>query len=945
MVIVPTAESGRQLRFALAQRHGAKGLLSPRIVQPSHLIQPASLPYPMATKAETYTSLLHFLTTPSPQALHERWPHIFYTTSIETAGFIGLTKQLYDLWEELASKGLTFHDLATTPENRAFFALHAPEEALRWEELADLEAAFNTFIHTQGRCTKSEAYAIAKTAPLPLDKTIDTLLLPALVDPLPLLIPILEAYQKQTPHLNILLLLHANEADRHMFDDWGRPTVEAWTDQTTLNALHLETYLPTEAITLYPQDEDLAEAVACHCLSAAPNLPQLSILDERLFHPIKLAIERHTEEFTLHNPSLYPLAQSALGRLTLNLLSLLQAPTCYPWEAFAAFLHCEDVLTFLTTHAGLCRNDLLAELTTYQNTLLPQAIDATFAQSDTYPALTQALATLRPLLTPEGSLIQTMRAFFRTLFQGRVLRPAAEDKECCNAIHALTDLFNAFDTPFTASLSSNDFQLLFSTLLKQTSYPLETNDSNARRTVGWLELPWVDTPTLHLAGFNETVVPDTLVGHPFLPDTLRAHLGLAHNDQRLARDTFLFSELLRARTSGDVKLAISLATPKGDPLKPSRLLFLCDNATFVQRVQKLFDEVSTVRPMSHLQLPEAWRFNLTLPRDTRPVATISASALDDYLQCPFTYYLRRVLKMQPKGSIKEFDAATFGNVVHAILCQFATSEAKKSEDPKVIFATLEALLQKEETRLALQHTKVLDLFISNIRQLLFHFAEAQAEIRRQGWEICHVEYQLKLPDQTPLFDDLPFGARGTIDRIDYHPVKDIYRIIDYKTWEKEATTKVKELLFVTHKATLNAMADQGYPLLTLHDDKQGNPSFCTMRSIQLNFYKHILEKANPERYLLPGSTKSRIQELAYFTLNTQKATLALQPQCVSCHEAIVAFMHHALSRLLNNHFWPPMPPFGAHAQWAYDYAHLFLNSPQEDLPNPDCNPLLSEAQR
>lgn len=938
LIVLPTAGSGRQLRQALAHHFGARGLLSPKIVQPAHLIQTQALPYPIATATEHFAALIQFFRSYTNEDLHTRWPHLFYTTSIETISILGFAKQLNELWETLASNGLTFRAIAESPKTQAFFKTTLTEEILRWKELADLEVAFLDFLHIHKRCSKSEAFVLAQTQPLPLDAKIDTILLPALVDPLPILYPILETYQQQYPNLKIVVVLHATPEEREAFDIWGRPTLEAWTDTTRIATLRLQDYLSSNALSLYAQDEDLAEAVAqAFQTSTSSTLPRLSILNEKLFHPIKLALKRSLPTVEIHNPSLYPLAQSPLGRLTQNLLSILRASPCFPWNEFMAFIRSEDVLTFLKTHHNIARESLLVDLNNYQNAYLPQTIQHTFNETK-FPYLSAAMKALVSTIEPTKAqtIVKQIRDIFRKFFEGRLILQDESTKEFCNAIASLTNLLKEFDTPLVQQLTEEDQEQLFLMLLKSSTYPLEAETSTAQNTVGWLELAWIQEKEIYLTGFNEGCIPDAIVGHAFLPDSLRAHLGLTHNEQRLARDTFLFAELLRSRPRDALRISVSLATAQGDMLKPSRLLFLCDDATLVKRVQALFGEVSSLRPMVQRQLPKGWQLDLRPPTTPLP-KTINATQLDAYLQCPFTYYLKYRLKMESKNTIQEFQASTFGTKIHNILYRFAQSKNKNASTQEAIFEALQGYLDEEAEDLRHHATCNADLFISSMVAVLKNFAKKQAEIRNEGWEIMAVEIPLRLPNNMPLFEDLPFSPSGIVDRIDYHPQQKIYRIIDYKTWENKK--RKDDLLFVRQAARLEYMKACGYPVFEFTEGKRNTTKDAVMLSTQLSFYKMILELRYPDIYTAHSSSstfthqpRGEIKELAYFILNRTEATLDTTcSDCVRQHETMVAYMKHAMHRLAKGIFWPPAPPNKGRAAWSYDFAHLFLSSPEEDL--------------
>ena len=105
---------------------------------------------------------------------------------------------------------------------------------------------------------------------------------------------------------------------------------------------------------------------------------------------------------------------------------------------------------------------------------------------------------------------------------------------------------------------------------------------------GWLELAWEDAPHLIVAGANEGVLPETIHGDRFLPESIRSPLGLRSNEDRFARDAWLLELLIRSRgDDGQVDFFVGRQRHNGDPLKPSRLLFRCPDSQLAERVEHL----------------------------------------------------------------------------------------------------------------------------------------------------------------------------------------------------------------------------------------------------------------------------------------------------------------------------------------------------------------------
>ena len=262
MVVVPTAQSGRNLRLALAKRaseNGWGGILPPRVVQPFRLVVPADRSLSEANEAEVAALFMHFLSEKRSVAL-ATWPHLFQrregTMDLQAvvdpdAGF-ALLDQMTDIWRVLAGKGLLMQDV---PQNEA--AARVLEAALgddkaRWDELASFEKEFFAFLEAHGLRLPVASVALARKSAAPLDPEIREIVLPALADPVLVLHDVLAQY---AGHVRLTTLLHCAESDRGRFDEWGSPKVECWTGA----ARPVVSGLVDDDIASLPDDKTLAK--------------------------------------------------------------------------------------------------------------------------------------------------------------------------------------------------------------------------------------------------------------------------------------------------------------------------------------------------------------------------------------------------------------------------------------------------------------------------------------------------------------------------------------------------------------------------------------------------------------------------------------------------------------------------------------------------------------
>ncbi len=156
----------------------------------------------------------------------------------------------------------------------------------------------------------------------------------------------------------------------------------------------------------------------------------------------------------------------------------------------------------------------------------------------------------------------------------------------------------------------------------------------------------------------------------------------------------------------------------------------------------------------------------------------SASALEELARCPYRYFLRRVVRLDPPEEPEEalaLSPAELGEIAHDILRRLGRDAAAGKG-----WGDVEAAARSEVDRFARENpTGLPGLFRIRCRGVERDVARlAEWERRRQaerpGWRVDRVEEAFSLPAAPPL----P-ALRGRVDRIDRGPVGEA-RVIDYK---------------------------------------------------------------------------------------------------------------------------------------------------------------------
>ncbi len=943
MVVVPTAQSGRNLRLALAKKaagNGWGGILPPRVVQPFHLVVPSDQALREANEAEVAALFMRFLSEKRNVALTS-WPHLFQraeeTTDLQAvvdpdAGF-ALLDQMLDIWRVLAGKGLLMQDVPANEVAARVLESALGDDKARWDELASFETEFFGFLKEYGLRLQVASVALARKSAVKLDPEIREIVLPALADPVLVLHDVLAQYADS---VKITTLLHCEESDRNRFDEWGRPKAECWTGE----AHPVVSGLGDEDIVSLPDDRMLAERLVNDfpAQGSGMKLPTLGLCDSELFTVISAAFLN--DGYVIQNPERNRLAVSSLGILIQNLLALWRpSATGIPWASFAALMRSDDVLVALKS-AGLAtgRSKVLQGLDIYQNASLPTFIEGKLE----CPEIEHGKEAVAAFVDcgngfldwaeesrKDRSLVDFLRDMLGRIFSKKSFGETRSDKEFSQAVDCVRNVFAMLSSESIGKLAFSDesWIALARRILGSVSYSLESEESDVVRTEGWLELVWSLGDKIALVGLHEGAVPDSVVGHAFLPNELRAALGLTSNETRLARDSWLLKELVGSHAPHAVRAYVARTNAKGDICRPSRLLFLCPDEVLASRVKSLFGDAGETALTPPRKISDAWR--LRLPDEVAlkkkdGMEYLSPSAIDTYLKSPLEYLLKYGLGMGDRyEEKKELGHNDYGTFVHRVLELFANQQKDNPlTDEASIKVALNAIIDEEIKRFGLHPTVNISLQLQSARDRLLRFAAIQAQWAQEGWRVEGTE----IPYFSKPFKDLDVSIKGFVDRVDYRVCRDgskEFRIIDYKTWDKKGD--ISGHIRSKGSADIEFANRLKLPIEEVIEP-QGKRKVkvrVRMLTIQLPLYGACLKAQFPERFNGP------IEEYEYLVLTDDAVDVrSVKPYIdLSLRTARVA-----IERIKANIFWPPR---ASEDGKLYDFGRLFMLSPERDFGEGD----------
>ena len=761
-----------------------------------------------------------------------------FVEALGDKGTLDVAAQYADIRGILGGNALSFADVAArigeilTDETADF-------EAARWQELKKLEERYLAALAKRGKTDRIQSMKAVIADP-PRLAGVEKIVLACLLDPLPAMRQVLA---KLKPEVEVVEILPQCDCDSRL-------------------------ELITPCATAASEAEKVAEIFAA--VKADEALPALCVADAEEFPEIQGAML--ARGLKVHDPSRTPLVTSSLGHLVEQIAALERTRS---YNVFSAFVRSGDVRRWLCTELKIAPKEYVAalnELDNAQAKLLPEKID------DIGPKMRGKLRAIfehvEVCLRKKG-----VRQILQAIFREHVLDERDPDaREFAAAAEVVNGLIE----------ECGNERELFARRLKESSYSLEPDEGDVVLTDGWLELPFVDADELVITGFNEGRVPESVVGHAFLPDRLRRGLGLIDNEARAERDRTILRMVLACRAAGAVKVFFRSIDTAGDALKPSRLLFEgTDDAELVSRVKRFYGVKAGTEEAKTPDLPQSWKLKLEIPPERKDLEYTSPSSLDLYLRCPFTYCLKKTFGEKADDRADELDPSEFGNLAHDALERWGAGALKDSEDADAIAAELaqhvDGLLGE---RFGTSVPAIVALQGESMKRRLAAFAKIQAERHAQGWRTIAAERKLQVK----------YGhttVKGRCDRIDFNATTGEWCVIDYKTFDNPDRAAWR-------------------------DAKTGE-----WKSLQLPLYCAMLD-ADPE---FPEAKLARISS-AYCVLGkTADTTLFTEPMNGAFVPEAEAKVRELIDRIERGIFWPPSPKDA----WRWDFADWIFNTPEESV--------------
>jgi len=890
LVLIPTAGAERAIRRELSKN----GVLSPQFRLPMDALVPSGIPVVSRLEREAAWALLI-----DPAKRKTFASLIPGAVPLETADDrFGVATRVCNCCDQLAEAALD----PASPKLLGVFK----EDERRWTEFGKLYADYLGVLKKHGLRDPNDV-RLEQTKNPTIPNELERVVVACIPDLAPLVETYLQSLEKKGITIDVLAWSPADQADH--LDAMGRPDKE-WCGGNLLrvedDTIVTANDPPTEAGFLL---DFVADQSDFEVFAAAPE------------SAVALAQEIAWRDAESYLPEGRGLAQTESAEILLG------------WDEFAATRRLRDLRVLLQKPAFLAffvAEAAKAEKFTANNAL--EACDLLISQR-LCENVSSAESWIRHARnSPErksrdfycqDDLVQTAEKLLARKLDGRGMLSAVNDHRgtveagsfAAKELAAIAEVTGQFDNSALLRELPEDMRRAAAKadILRKRIFPRAS--AEAIEVQGWLEAPWSSAKTLVIAGCREGALPSGTYDDPFLPDKAKENLGLITQDKRLARDAYLLSCLLSSRPAAQVRLGFSRFRNQGEPNRPSRLLFSCDNSELPRRSEWLLKPA----PRSERKDKNEVGFKLHIPKPGAkqwPPPSIRVTAFKSYLECPLRFYLANILKMRKfDPDAREIPATDFGTVMHKVLEDFALDKSLADlRDPDEIARKLSEILDAVVPRFyGEKPSPVVRVQIENMRARLAAAAATESIIRDEGWKTLKAEFKV-IAEDNHVLGGLPIT--GTIDRIDVHPEKGL-RILDYKTYSQPKNPS---------KTHIGPLREREYlPEAEVNiRTKKGDPRPRSWVDLQLPLYAWLAGRIWPGHaakgvevgyFLLPPDGDLSKDSLEIFQLTDE-----MQASAEKCAARIAQLVK-------DGHFWPPAPS----SQIEFDdFADWFM---QEDPRN------------
>ena len=308
-------------------------------------------------------------------------------------------------------------------------------------------------------------------------------------------------------------------------------------------------------------------------------------------------------------------------------------------------------------------------------------------------------------------------------------------------------------------------------------------ESDAIDVTGWLEVVLDDSPVIFLCDINEGILPKVKTSDIFLPDKLRAKLGMSCGEDVIRRDRYY----LRLLLGKDAKTYLFACRQSLDGTYRTLSRLLCDESEdHIDRAKYVEEfyakaQSGSANLYASLFLPKFEKGSLPDPlmrTIQASMTSISASNLNAFRECPFKFALQQIDIEDGSKIYRELAPTVYGTLAHRVMQEFAEAKIAKSlpqDEEKINSFFTETIRSLCRKYFGPSLPPLANFQIMQLQEKLAVFTHEHQNWEKDGWEIVMAEKK---------FEKEIKGVKltGKLDRLDRNATsKNAVCVIDYKT--------------------------------------------------------------------------------------------------------------------------------------------------------------------
>lgn len=321
--------------------------------------------------------------------------------------------------------------------------------------------------------------------------------------------------------------------------------------------------------------------------------------------------------------------------------------------------------------------------------------------------------------------------------------------------------------------------------------------------MGVLETRALNFDNVIILSMNERVFPRKHYTRSLIPNALRHGYGMATIDFQECIYAYYFYRLIsRAKNVYLIYDSRNSGIKSGEPSRYIRqLLYL-----------KPGPEDKLTRETKFFNIGRSSDVNMTIPKTPEIMSRLrryttggsgkflSASAINQYINCPLEFYLEKVLDIRIPDEVTEYmDSSTYGTIVHEV-AQKLYESLRGDRDEVVVTVELLRKLQHDRLRIEREITRSVNEHFNKrgkddytplegearvLGIVMVEFIVSMFKAEEVFAPFAFIEGELKIEHRWKITDDITINIKQYIDRLDrltsYGNDGGLIRIVDYKT--------------------------------------------------------------------------------------------------------------------------------------------------------------------